>query len=422
MDRSVVEACDAAVAARVAGPTPEVTETTRALRRVRAAQLDEVRSAVESGRCFQHGYRSPADWLASTTNEAIGHCRVTIRLADRIQHLPIVKDAFSRGDLAEGSLRLLCDAWDPTVAITFARDEAMLCRWATTLPHREVKMLLDTWRMHADPDREERAARERYDRRELHLSPMLDGMGRIDGTLDPEGFALVREAVRSLSHRATDDDDRSAPQRRADALVTMAKMAITSTEANPAPGRSRRAPKVLATIGYDTLASGIGGGVIDTNDDRVVVPAEAIRRMACDAGIHRYVTDTAGTVIDHGRSRRTVGDLQFDRLVVRDHGCRVAGCTTPAAGCEAHHAVHWVDGGPTTDDNLILLCWHHHHVLHEHRWRLEPHGAGHFTLRDENGTERTLRPPLVGLALPAPTLQFPSAPSPAADPAHASAR
>jgi hypothetical protein len=32
---------------------------------------------------------------------------------------------------------------------------------------------------------------------------------------------------------------------------------------------------------------------------------------------------------------------------------------------EAHHVVHWIDGGPTDLDNLVLLCWHHHHSIHE---------------------------------------------------------
>lgn len=401
MDRETIEACAEEMAAHAAGPTPEVTSATRTLRRLRSEQLDEVHAVVESGGFFRFHYRSATDWLASTTNEPIGQCKVTLRLAMRIQNMPIIKQAFAAGDLAEGALRLLTDAWDPTIADVFARDEQLLCRWAQRLPNRDFKMVLDTWRMHADPDREERAAQERYDQRSLYLSSMLDGMGRLDGMLDPEGFAIVREALRALSQRV-DGDERTARQRRADALVSMAKITLENLE--PVPGKKRRKPRLVATISYHDLADATGGGRIDTNHDSIVVPAESLRRLACDASLHRYITDPLGTVIDHGRGRRTVSDAQLDRLVVRDHGCRVAGCGIPAAGCEAHHATHWLDLGETVDENLLLLCWHHHHWLHEQHWSIEPLGAGHFRLHDNHGVERTLRPPLVGASLPQLTM------------------
>ncbi len=64
--------------------------------------------------------------------------------------------------------------------------------------------------------------------------------------------------------------------------------------------------------------------------------------------MHRYLADAAGHVIDCGRKRRLVSDVQFDLLVIRDHGCRWRGCSIPAAGCDAHHATHWLDGAPPT--------------------------------------------------------------------------
>jgi len=80
----------------VAGSIPEVSATTRAMRRLRAEQLDLVYRAFDSwsGRC---GYRSPTDWLVHATGEAAGHCKITVHLAERIQHMPVVKAAFGRG-------------------------------------------------------------------------------------------------------------------------------------------------------------------------------------------------------------------------------------------------------------------------------------------------------------------------------------
>lgn len=367
------------------------------MRRARATQLDQVRRCIESREFFDHGYRSPTEWLAHTTRESIGQCSFTIRLAERVQHMPHVRAAFAEGELAESALRLLTEAWHSDIADVFARDEEMLLGWALRLPHKDFKHIIDTWRMHADPDREQRSASDQYERRALHLSSMLDGLGRLDGTLDPEGLALVREAIRALS-RPAEGERRTASQRRADALVDMARLTLQSLDHQP--GKKRKRPKVIATVSLSDLESRAGGGVLDTNGEHLVVGAEAIRRLACDCGIHRYVTDPQGTVVDFGRQQRTVTDTLFDQLVVRDHGCRWPGCSSPPAACDAHHAIHWLDGGTTKPDHLALLCWHHHHLLHEQHWSLKPLGGGHFELSDPTGFTRPMRPPVVGLALP----------------------
>ncbi len=369
------------------------------LRRARAAQLDRVHEAVESGRWYVHGFRSPQAWLAATTGEASGACSLTLQLAERIQHMPIVKDRFTRGILSESALRLLADTWRADLADVFARDEQLLVGWALNLTHRDFKMVLNTWRLHADPDGSAKSAREQFESRQLHLSELLDGMGRLDGLLDPEGMKLVHEAIRILSTR-TDDDQRSPEQRRADALVAMATQVLAHLE--PTPGVKRNRPKLIATINVTDLIAGTLGGILDTNTGPITLGADAIRRIACDAGIHRLIVGADGVIIDYGRQTRSVSDAQFDLLTIRDHGCRIPGCPIPPGGCDAHHSIHWADDGNTDLDDLVLLCWYHHHLLHEQHWSLEPSGAGHFVLRDTDGNTRPIRPPMIGLALPQP--------------------
>ncbi len=380
-----------------ADPLAVADAATVAMRRARAAQLDRVHDAVQSGRWHVHGFRSPHAWLTSTSGDAPGACSLTLQLADRIQHMPAVKDRFGRGELSESALRLLADAWRPDLADVFARDEQMLVGWALQLAHRDFKLVLATWRLHADPDGAARSEQDRFDSRKLHLSELLDGMGRLDGLLDPEGMKIVREAIRALSTR-TEDDERTAEQRRADALVAMAKAALAHHQ--PPPGTKRNRPKIVATIALTDLANATNGGVLDTNTGPITLSAEAIRRLACDAGVHRLVSGPGSTILDYGRQSRTVSDAQFDVLTIRDHGCRIMGCPIPPGGCDAHHSIHWADLGDTDLDELVLLCWFHHHLLHEQHWSLEPLGAGHFVLRDSDGVVRPLRPPLVGLALP----------------------
>ncbi len=374
-----------------------VDAATRSLRRERAVQLDVVHSVVQSGAWARDGYRSPTAWLIGSTRESAGACRVTLVLAERIQHMPLVKASFVSGDLSESALRLLAEAWSPSVADAFAADEELLLGWGLRLSHRDLRVVFDTWRWHADPDREERAAADRFDSRTLHLSSLLDGMGQLDGLLDPEGFELVREALRDLSARC-DGDERRPEQRRADALVSLARFYLTN--GTQRTGHQRRRPKVVAVIGYDDLVVNHGAGTVDTGSGGITVGSDTIRRLACDAGIHRFVAAADGTILNYGRQTRTISDALFDVLATRDHRCRILDCTVPAGACDAHHARHWADDGETEPDNLALLCWHHHHFVHEQHWSIEPLGGGHFQLIDPHGGIHHMRPPMIGAAQP----------------------
>jgi hypothetical protein len=81
--------------------------------------------------------------------------------------------------------------------------------------------------------------------------------------------------------------------------------------------------------------------------------------------------------LEVGRASRVVTPAQRTALAVRDGGCVFAGCDRPLAWCEAHHLVHWLDGGPTDLANLALLCRAHHRAVHEGGWRLERRPSNH---------------------------------------------
>ena len=215
-------------------------------------------------------------------------------------------------------------------------------------------------------------------------------MSAVTGALDNEGTAAVRAAL-SLLGQVGDDDRRSVGQRHADALVTMARFALSHFE-HPV-GLRKRPPKVTVTIPYETLLTRNGIGL---SDDHVITPDSA-RRLACDAGVHRVITHAGSAVVDHGRQTRSISEPLWRLLVERDGGCRFPGCEVPGAMCDAHHAVHWADGGATEPHNLALVCWFHHRLLHEQHWSLEPLGAGHFLLRSATSELHEFRPPRLDL-------------------------
>jgi Domain of unknown function (DUF222)/HNH endonuclease len=83
--------------------------------------------------------------------------------------------------------------------------------------------------------------------------------------------------------------------------------------------------------------------------------------------------------LDVGRTTRVVQPAQRTALAVRDGGCVFPGCDRPLSWCEAHHLVHWLDGGPTDLDNLVLVCRAHHRAVHEGGWRLQHQPDGRLT-------------------------------------------
>jgi Domain of unknown function (DUF222)/HNH endonuclease len=83
--------------------------------------------------------------------------------------------------------------------------------------------------------------------------------------------------------------------------------------------------------------------------------------------------------LDVGRASRVVQPAQRTALAVRDGGCVFPDCARPLSWCEAHHLVHWLDGGPTDLANLILVCRAHHRAVHEGGWRLHRDPDGRLT-------------------------------------------
>ena len=92
---------------------------------------------------------------------------------------------------------------------------------------------------------------------------------------------------------------------------------------------------------------------------------EAVRQLACDASITRVVMAGRSQPLDVGRRTPVVSPTMRRAVIVRDRHCRFPACDRPQTWCDAHHVVHWADGGPTAVANLVLLCRRHHRMVHE---------------------------------------------------------
>ena len=94
-----------------------------------------------------------------------------------------------------------------------------------------------------------------------------------------------------------------------------------------------------------------------------------------------------------GRSRPTLNLSRKHRLVqpalrraleARDRGCRFPGCSHER-WLDAHHVVHWADGGETSLENTLLLCSSHHRLLHEGGFAIRADANGEWQFQNAKG-------------------------------------
>ena len=142
-----------------------------------------------------------------------------------------------------------------------------------------------------------------------------------------------------------------------------------------------------ATCGCDRAAPvsdpEVGQAVIEQAGG-LHVGARAARRVACDAGLVVLRHGSDGGVLDVGRRTRTIPTALRRALESRDRNqCQFPGCTS--RHCDAHHVVHWADGGETKLSNLVQVCRFHHRALHEEGLRVVADGAGQFQFLRPDG-------------------------------------
>ena len=119
---------------------------------------------------------------------------------------------------------------------------------------------------------------------------------------------------------------------------------------------------------------------------------EAARRLACDASLVALRHGANGEVLDVGRRTRAVPTALRRALQNRDRSqCQFPGCDS--RHCDAHHVVHWADGGETRLQNLVLCCRFHHRAVHEEGFQVVADAAGQFQFLRPDGVPLPAEPP-----------------------------
>ncbi|MGH9025441.1 MAG: DUF222 domain-containing protein [Acidimicrobiia bacterium] len=349
-----------------------------AIERLEAERVRRVSVFDRRGGHADEGSLSTASWLVARSHLAPGAAKQRVDLGHRLENLPKIAEAFAAGSIGYGQVRVVCDATkdlDPEFVVDSQEpllDESRRCE------PRKLERRLTHWRHRGDAATEVERARKQHARRELKIAPKAGGMFGVQGDLDAEGGAIVLTALDALS--APDPsygEARTPAQRRADALVELARRAL---DAGDLPDRGGERPHLAVTVPLDTLMGRPGAPGADL-DWSGVLTGEAVRRISCDCKVHRVITDGASQPLDVGRATRVPSAALRRALVVRDRGCVFPGCGRPAAWCDVHHLVHWTKGGPTCRDNCVLLCSAHHRMVHEDGWDLRRGRDGRILVR-----------------------------------------
>lgn len=344
----------------------------------RARRLAEI---DRRGSYRNDGFLSICSWLAHRFRKAFSTAVTQVRLARALEDMPATRRALVSGELSSSSVRVLIAAREGNPE-EFRSSEAFLVETGANLGVRQLQRAVAYWRQAADPERASEETERQYRLRRLHVSSTIDGMVRVDGDLDPETGQTLLTALRSVEdadvRAAGASDIRTAPQRRADALGHICRAWLDGSN-RPAVAGER--PHV--TVSVDLLTLQGRPGVTSELDDTGTIDPHTARRWACDASISRIITRGSSEPLDVGRRTPVVSAALRRAVVARDGHCRFPGCDRPQSWCDAHHVVHWADGGRTALPNLILLCRPHHRLLH---------GSAPFVLDIVDGTPRFIRP------------------------------
>jgi len=346
---------------------------TRAMKdRLEAVFAEGLRRFDKSGEYAADGALDLVAWLRSKCKLSGGAAAERVGIARQLAHLPQTSQAFATGQLGCQHVAVLARTAEHVGAAAVRKAEGSLLALAGTMDPGQFTGVAKNFEHRVDAQAALTETNRAYQRRYLSISEPLDGIVRIDGLLDAEAGALVRNAVNGGLPPAR-DDDRTPGQRRADRLVELCQPRTVGA----ADGAGPR-PHLVIRASIDTLvgAPDAPGGELDGG---AIIPAEAVRRIACDAAISRLL-GKGELDAEITRASRTAPPATRRALAARDRGCVAEHCNRPPQWTDSHHVKHWIDDGPTTMSNLVLLCRPHHRKVHEEGWGLQRLTTGRWAL------------------------------------------
>lgn len=338
---------------------------------------------------------SAATRIASLTNRPLDDVRWRAGLARKLRTMPHTMVAFELGEIGIDHVRVLCRANLRALAPEFARDEAELVEKARTLRYDEFVTKVQRWREVVDPEGTEKRALSNHEERRLHASESFEGMGRVDGWMEPFSYHVFKteldrhyqllldaewaDARARLGDAATVHDlERTPAQRRHDALANMAEASRehAGVAAESSLGTTIVCDHATYLVALARILAAMRGE--DPNQYRYpferrcefadgipVTPEQAV--WASIAGwIGVLAVDENGHALNHSRNHRFFTSAQRDATMLAFPTCDDPTCSIRSIHCQMDHLLEWIDGGLTDTANGHPLC-RGHNLWKEHQ-------------------------------------------------------
>jgi hypothetical protein len=290
-----------------------------------------------------------------------------VGLGRALRAMPALESAWLGGEVGSSHAEALARVRKRVGGERFDPWETILVGYARQLSFRDFLRALAYWVQAADPDGAEEHAHAQREGRRLHLSQSFEGMWFLDAVLDPIGGEAVSRVLGGIEGELFGSDwaeakgrlgedvsaaslPRTPAQRRADALVEMARRAAAAP-----PGARLPDPLVTVLVGYETFA----GRVCELAGGTVVTPG-ALLPWLTEAWVERVVFDGPDRVKSVGVRRRLFASATRRAVEVRDRTCFSDYCDEPAQDCEIDHVLPYAYGGLTVEDNGRPACRYHH--------------------------------------------------------------
>lgn len=358
----------------------DIEQQMRQLEALRSQVLSEVRV---HGLYQTDGHMRVSGWLRTVVNLPVSEANRADRLSKLVAAYPKVAEEMTAGRLGIAQAGRLASAHaNRRTAWSFPSFFDLLLEKAEQLPFEDFRQVVDHWERLADADGTHRHAEMVHESRDANISVVGDStfvdahVGNMHGTLIKEVFERFyqRELDRDIAERdalgLTLDTElpRTAPQRRADALV-----AVFAAAAGQLPTSIE--PLVNIVIDAETFESALQAVATGRELTSLAGRPETLHRRRCHstAGypidpvdatvsaitsqVRRVVVDSKSVVIDLGRRSRLFTGASREAVFLRGRRCIWPGCWVSM--CEADHRVPWAEGGTTSPDNGDPLCSRH---------------------------------------------------------------
>jgi hypothetical protein len=386
-------------------------------------QLEATSAALSQRFASSHdweadGARSAARWLYGNGNDSWQGTRSVLERGTLMSDFPSIADAWRQGEISAqhvDALGRVCRRYPDLSADLMAVDD-VIAEVARRCEPREFYQRLRHLCHRANPDAVDE--RDRDQSTGLHVSMLLDGLVRIDGTLDAvlgaRFLAMLESAWRDVA--APEDavaelpaspgspeaaeatpvrDPRPMSQRNLDALGRILDAAGAATGDLAMPLVTGERPTINVTVPVEALIDETSvevGWLEQFGVPMTMITGAAARQLACDASIRPLLVDRRGQLVAMMPKVRTIHSALRRAVFMRDHRCRFTGCRSRID--EVHHIRYYRHGGHTVLSNLVGLCWHHHHLIHDTGWHIEGDPGGRLTFRSSRGRELTSDPPV----------------------------